>query len=647
LTEEADLDIAIVGTGPRGLSVLERLVARLAERPTPARVRIWAFDPGRLGAGRIWRPDQPDWFLMNTVAGEVTMYSGGPDTGPPRAGAGPSLHQWLSAHPDRRWSRLGRDDYAPRSVYGQYLCSVYRNVVAGRPDNVTVHAVRAQVERVERHGGRLLVSACAGRFRVAVDKVVLTTGHPVNAPDRRERTLIGYAERHAGVRYIRGDSACDLDLSSIGAVEPVGVIGLGLTFFDVVMALTVGRGGWFEPGVDGAPRYRPSGHEPRLFAGSRGGLPMLARGVNQKGPYYRYRPRFLTERALADARRRTGCYQLDFRQDVLPLLRAEVDHVYYTGLVRQRFGDRAAERFADRHVSGGHVAGADERLTAAVGLAKLLAEFGVADAPAPDLERLARPFAGRHFADPARFRRCALDLLEADAAEARNGNVSGPLKAALDILRDLRGVVRTAVEFGGLRPDSHHDDFLGWFAPVNAFVSTGPGRQRVVELCALIRAGVVGLVGPGTRVDPDPAGAGFVLSSPWVGGSCRMVGTLIDARMPQPSVRRDRSPLVRQLLADGLITEYRLAPGGASVTRAPFHPIGADGVPDTDLYLLGIPTEGPRWFTQIGNGRPGPISGFHADADSIAADMISGANRDNGQSFKVPVGAGSAARAAR
>jgi uncharacterized NAD(P)/FAD-binding protein YdhS len=603
------LDVAIVGTGPRGLSVLERLVARLAERPTPARVRIWAFDPGEHGAGRIWRTDQPDWFLMNTVAGEVTMYSGGPDDGPPRAGAGPSLHQWLSGHPDHRWP-TGENDYVPRSGYGGYLRAVYDSVVANRPDNVVVRPVRAEVERVERHRGRFLVTAAGGRVRLAVDKVVLSTGHPVTAPDRRERELIGYAQRHAGLRYVPGGPAADMDLSPVRAGTPVGVVGLGLTFFDVVRVLTTGRGGRFEAGAGDTLRYRPSGHEPRVFAGSRGGLPLLARGANEKAPGYRYRPRFCTEPALADARRRSGDGRLDFRRDVLPLLCAEVDHVYYTALVRQRRGPRAADRFAARHLGGG-----DPRL---------LAEFGLAAEPGVDLDRLARPFAGLRFADPAHFHRHVLGLLEADVAQARHGNVSGPLKAALDTLRDLRGVVRAAVEFGGLCPDSHRDDFAGWFVPVNALLSTGPGRLRIAELHALVRAGVVGLVGPGTRVDPEPDGTGFALWSPQVGRSRRVVSTLVDARMPAPSVRRDLSPLVRQLLADGLITEDPVVGGGVSVTRAPFHAIGADGTPDPDLYPLGVPTEGPRWFTQIGNGRPGPMSGFHADADAVAADVLAG-----------------------
>ncbi|QFZ20876.1 FAD/NAD(P)-binding protein [Saccharothrix syringae] len=613
--------------GPRGLSVLERLLVRLAERRGPA-VSIWVFDPGEHGAGRIWRTDQPDWFLMNTPAGEVSMYSGDPDEGPPRAGAGPSLHEWLSAgRAGPRWAELGQNGYAPRACYGRYLCDVFDNLVAHKPDNVTIHVARSRVERVERHEGRLRLVARSGRI-VLADKLVLTTGHPVTAPRPWERELLDHAAGRPGVRYVRGDSAADLDLEPVRAGEPVGVLGLGLTFLDVVMALTVGRGGEFEPGPAGEQRYRPSGREPRVFAGSRSGLPMLARGVNQKAPKYRYEAKFLTRGAVAEARHRarreTGSAQLDFRRDVLPLLQLEVEHVYYTTLIRDRCGEEAARRFARLHLScaGGKAADLVD---------KALVELGIAHVARIDLERMARPFADRRFADPAEYHRHVLGLLGQDLAEALRGNVHGPVKAALDILRDLRGAVRAAVDHGGLRPRSHREDFVGWFTPINTMVSAGPPAIRLAQVRALVEAGVLHLVGPALRVGTAPDG--FLLDSAQVAGPGQVVGTLIDARIPRPSVRQDASPLTRQLLADGLISEYVnasscaddvFATGAVSTTRAPFHAIGSDGRANPDLYVLGIPTENLRWFTQIGNGRPGPLSAFHADADAVAGDVLAG-----------------------
>jgi hypothetical protein len=484
--------------------------------------------------------------------------------------------------------------------------------------------VSARADRVERTDGRTVVTAYNGRFELAVDKVILTTGHPQNVPDDVNRQFLAHAEANPGLRYVMGDSAAEMPLDAIAAGSEVGIIGLGLTFFDVVAALTAGRGGVFTTDDHGVLRYRPSGNEPRIIAGSRSGLPMLARGRNQKAPTYRYQARIATAEALDQARRRAqaehGSVQLDFRRDVLPLLQKEVEHTYYRTLVRSRQDQATAEQFAERHL-----AIADDPAL----VDKLLAEYGIADAQRIDLDRMARPFAGVNFDSPADFHRVVLDVLRLDVAEAVQGNLDGPLKAALDILRDLRGSVRAAVDFGGLRGESHRDDFLGAFNPVNTMLSAGPPAFRVEQTCALIEAGVLVVVGPALQVGCEPDG--FLLSSPQVRDSGRVVPTLIDARIPRPDLHADASPLTGQLLADGLISEHVnadpvtgdwFASGGLAVARAPFHVINAAGNPDPDLYALGIPTENQRWFTQIGNGRPGPLTGFHTDADAIAADVL-------------------------
>ena len=52
------LRIAIVGMGPRGLSVLERLCANIPELIPDQRIEIHVIDPYQIGAGSVWRTDQ-------------------------------------------------------------------------------------------------------------------------------------------------------------------------------------------------------------------------------------------------------------------------------------------------------------------------------------------------------------------------------------------------------------------------------------------------------------------------------------------------------------------------------------------------------------------------------------------------------------
>ncbi|MGW4381396.1 FAD/NAD(P)-binding protein [Kitasatospora sp. NPDC004531] len=611
--------IAVVGSGPRGLAVLERLAARLAAEPPAQPVEIHLYDPVQIGCGRIWRTDQPSWYLMNTVAGEVTMFSGPADAGPARPGAGPTLAQWwASVDPDCP----GPDGYAPRPLYGRYLSYLCDTAEAALPPGTTLHRHPVEVLDLRPRAGRYLLE-CADGSRLTADRVVLTTGHPRPDLDPAQQRLADFAAQHPDAHYVPGDSASDMPLDDLRAGSTVGVLGLGLSFYDVLVALTIGRGGTFAELPGGALEYRPSGREPLLVAGSRSGVPIPARGRNQKSSDHTYRPRLLTADRIADLRRRR---RLDFRRDVLPLLLGEMELVYYGTAVRARFGADTAERFVQQALA----ACSDRAPGRAIRL--LAAHFGAGALPPLDLDALTRPFAGRTFADPDEYHRALFDVLDEDLRHARLGNLHGPLKASFDVLRDTRGILRTAVDFSGLTPDSHRKDFLAWFTPVSSFLAAGPPLDRLRQTRALLDAGVLRVVGPSVCFDTDPAAGRFTVHSAQVGGDPVPLDALVDARIPTPDLHRDRAPLVSRLREAGLWSGYRntdgseeFDTGGVAVTGAPYHPIRADGQAERGLYVLGIPTEHTRWFTQVGSGRPGAWPEFTRDADAIAADLQAGA----------------------
>ncbi|MFI5533287.1 FAD/NAD(P)-binding protein [Kitasatospora sp. NPDC051853] len=597
---QAPLSLGIIGSGPRGLSVLERLAARLNDGELSGRqVRIHLIDAVEVGSGRVWRTDQDDWFTMNTVVGQVTMYSGDPDGGPARPGAGPSLGQWIAERARTHGEPLlGPDDYASRQRYGQYQQAVYRSIADNLPERVELVPVKARVTqaRPAAEGGYVL-ELDAAPYLVEVDQLLLATGHPTNKADAFERGMFAFADRHPGLAYLAGDSAADmaLDQRTVRPGSTVAIRGLGLSFYDVMLSLTVGRGGTFATDADGTLRYLASGLEPKIVTGSRSGLPIPARGRNQKNPNHSHKPRFLTSAAVADARKRRieagGSGLLRFDEDVLPLLMQEVEAVR-----------------ADSQARAG----------------------GAPLAPL-DLDALARPFRGKEYAGPEQFRAELLDIMREDLDAAQLGNADGPLKSALDVLRDIRNVVREAVDYGGLQPDSYVEEFQKKFLPVNSLLSAGPPIERVEQLVALIEAGVVEVAGPATEFEADEAAGKFRISSPQVAGSVHHAEVLVDARIPTPDLHKDTSPLTTSLLADGLIGEYVMtdpttgaahATGGLNVTEAPFRVIDADGRIRCDLYALGIPTEHTRWFTQVGSGKPGLNTLFRRDADSIAAAML-------------------------
>ncbi|MEK6227940.1 MAG: FAD/NAD(P)-binding protein, partial [Actinomycetota bacterium] len=94
-----DPTIVVVGAGPRGLSVLERLVTIASTIDAPrSDLVVEIVDPYEPGAGRIWRSEQSGALLMNTVIGQITIF--GHDPAEPEEDAGPSFWEWLQESPD-------------------------------------------------------------------------------------------------------------------------------------------------------------------------------------------------------------------------------------------------------------------------------------------------------------------------------------------------------------------------------------------------------------------------------------------------------------------------------------------------------------------------------------------------------------------
>jgi hypothetical protein len=248
----------------------------------------------------------------------------------------------------------------------------------------------------------------------------------------------------------------------------------------------------------------------------------------------------------------------------------------------------------------------------------LLGEFGVADADRWSWERISRPYAGRDFAHPGEWRDWLLSYLREDAAQAALGNVRGPLKAALDVLRDLRNELRLIVDHGGLPGGSRRDHLDHWYTPLNAFLSIGPPRRRIEELVALVEAGVVRVLGP--RLKVTEADGAWAAHSPDVPGSVVRVRTLIEARLPETDLRKTADGLLAGLLRTGQCRPHTVdgyETGGLDVTPRPYHLIDRQGAPHSRRFAFGVPTEGVHWVTAAG-ARPGVDSVMLSDADAVA-----------------------------
>lgn len=665
MSATAHLSVAVVGAGPRGTSVLERLCASAPELlPPDARLTVHMVDPAPPGAGQVWRTAQSDELLMNTVASQVTLFTDQSVTceGPIRPG--PSLHAWASggrgagadAHPEAPDSaELGPDAYPTRAEYGRYLEWVFAEVLRRAPGQIRVEVHRARAVRLTdetapadaplvprqrpepapRPGAFGPASRPAdlasgpdvahpaprsaaqrltlddGTELVGLHAVVLAQGHLPATGGPAQQRLADHAARH-GLRYVPPANPADLDLSSVEPGSPVLLRGLGLNFFDHMALLTSGRGGRFVPGPEGGLAYLPSGREPRLYAGSRRGVPYQARGDNEKGAYGRHEPMVLTGTVIEGFRKRAADGDPpDFLDEIWPLVAKEVETVHYEA--RLRADGRPTEPFRERFLATAH--GSPQE-------ADVLDEFGFPPAARWSWSRIAEPYEGVEFAGPEHFRGWLLGQLREDAAQAALGNVSGPVKAALDVLRDLRNELRLVVDHRGIGGRSRREHLDRWYTPLNAFLSIGPPRRRIEEMTALVEAGVLDVVGP--RMEVRAGADGFTAHSPDVPGSEVCAGTLIEARLPEVDLRRTGDALLAELLASGgcrphVVDDHET--GGLDVTPSPYLVVDALGRAHPARFALGVPTEGVHWVTAAG-ARPGVDSVTLSDADAVARAVL-------------------------
>ena len=490
------IEFGIVGLGSWGLCVLERTVVRA--RQSSARIRVHLIDPGQLGGG-VYSVGQPDYLVLNNPCSQLSLYaSPNSDEHPPYA---VGLYEWAVVR-GFRWvghdCRVGREgepiqptDYLPRRLMGEYLVWFYDTLLADAPQNLEiVRHYAAAVDISPEIGGRESVLLDNGEA-VSVDHVVLTSGHTFNdEPESATGT----------VRYLRPYPVEYFD-DSLPEGSSVAVAGMGLVAFDVLTALTVGRGGTFVP-TGARKRYLPSGREPLIHLYSRSGVPYCAKSAHGLDPYGNYQPVVCTPEAFAELAHPGGSpfrRQVNFRTEMLPLLFAEMQARYHTHAAYLKGG--AEESAAVRALlRSGWVGG---RFGDAVGKLELL--YGRFD-PADHV------FAGadRHYTSSCDYQSQVYDLIESDLDEALAEGGS-PVKAAQEVLRILRDQLRSVIEFGGLSLESYIDFQSNVRGRINR-LEAGPPAMRSQQLLGLIDAGVV-------RMDlgPDPeitsSGDGAVLRS--------------------------------------------------------------------------------------------------------------------------------------
>lgn len=611
------MNIVLVGAGPRNLSLVERLMAHAKSTTEP--VDITLYDPFPIG-GRVWNPDQDPTFLMNTVTQQLTLFT---DPSVPNHAStalyGPNFYEWsvtfgkeyVKMHDFKNeayfldeLTRINPNRFTSRALFGVYGQWFFEHLGAHVPANVTLSYERRSVTDVVKQDNQYTVTI-DGTDTIIADQVVMALGHVDNSLNDEEQAFADAAAGNANMLYVAPTHPSEAELDAVPAREKVVLRGLGLSFFDYIAKLTISRGGRFARDNNGVMYYLPSGKEPHMIAGSRKGLPMHARGVNQKVAAEGYQPLFFTSENLDKlAEKSNGQVTYD---EFFTLLRKELEYKHYQNTIND-FGVtwpfNAAE-FMDA-------------LAASDDLNKTARKYGISEEYIMDWDRILNPV--DDVPAEVEYSDFMMNYLTWDINDANQGNNDAPYAGAFDMLRDVRGIIRHYLDAGYLSSDEYAK-FLSKFNPFNSLISVGPPVLRVEQMRALIEAGVLEVAGPGLAVSvrDDHYVATDNRGNTWT------VNNLVEARLFPVSLAASTNPLVANLRDRGLLSaaEYTKADGstyvvgGTRMNKEDLTVIDANDNEVDGLFIWGVPTEGWSWFTTFA-----PRSGVNdknlRDAENIA-----------------------------
>lgn len=537
-TPSPSFSIGIVGGGPKGMYALEELIRQMKDEKLNNNLRVyWWNETINFGSGPNYQIDQADFLLINYCIGHVDAWDKTNDIEENQL----NLMEWIEKNKiiDKK---VQPTDFASRALLGYYLQNTLLEIISSKPNHLEIILIPEKVENVHiiSHN-HLKVETIDHEFQV--NNLLLATGHCYqNTP------LIQSKNDEFSNKYF--NSAYPVTkLNSISTQSKVGIIGWGLTFIDVALALTEGRGGTF----DKEGNYISSGEEPTLLPFSRNQLPIMPRG-----PIYgdtTYQLHFINEHWVRSLQAISKDRKIDFSEDILPTLERELKFAFYSTLLQTR-----DEIKVESYI-------------------QTLAEEEVFS-----YKKLLFP----NIPKASNVQNSYINYLAELITEAEKGELKSPLMAAAAVWREASPLISKLYASGGFTGQSqnHLDKKL-----FGAFCRTsyGPPIENMKKILALLKAGIIKTYWKDEiELNYDEIEKHFILKN---SKHQEEVDFIIDARIARPKIQQNNQAFYQNLLENQIIKPFDnegYQPGNIDMDLKGkiIHP---QNIP---LYLYGTNTEG-------------------------------------------------------
>lgn len=537
-TTNSNFNIGIIGGGPKGMYALEELFREINKAKSQDKFNVfWWNETQNFGSGPNYQPDQPDYLLINYCLGHVDAWDRTNGQNPAQL----NLMQWLEKNKTIDL-KVQPTDFASRALVGCYLQDVLLKIIKSKPNHIRLFLLPEKVENIAiEPTHKLKVHTVNNEY--VVDNLLLTTGHCYqNTP------LVDFESNHILENYLR--SAYPIEkLQKILPKTQVGIIGWGLTFIDVALALTEGRGGTFDENGS----YVASGTEPVLLPFSRNQLPIMPRGpIYGKKTYQLY---YLDENWFQLMKSMVKERKLDFRKDIFPWLEQEWSFAYYSTLLQTR---EVSE--IEKYI---------ESLTDSE-------QFTYKELLFPKIPTAATE------------QQTYIGYLKYLIIEAEKGELKSPLMAATAVWREASPFIAELYQSGGFTGASQHfldKELFGAFCRT----SYGPPIDNMKKILALLKANIIKIQGlDSIEILYNESDKHFVLQS---NKHEEKVDFIVDARIARPNLKQSNSLLYKNMYDKDIIKPFEnegYLPGCVAMKNTG-KVIHHDNIP---LYFYGTNTEG-------------------------------------------------------
>lgn len=524
----APFRIAVAGCGPKGMYCLERLAYELVRSGQRREIQITIFEPEPFpGAGNVYHPHQPHYLRMNFASEYINAW---PDAVRRRKQDDfPTFVEWVSRkHPEY----ADPQGYAPRAIVGEYLTTAFEKTLQLFPDFVTIEHKSQKVAEIKKTDVCWLLTTDEGQS--VFDEVLVAVGHegwrkaPFKNMDLHSEHTI---ESAFPVQSM-------LSPSHIPAQSTVAVRGFALTFIDVCLALTEGRGGtFFQDHQDW--NYLPSGNEVQTIVPySRSGHPTLAKPDTRV-----FDTRAQLEPIWEQGREwlrnlKQPASGLDFRNTIWPVILKTAETALLTLVPEHEIGIRS---------------------------------------PLMGLQDWFRDWSIRRFSPEEALHRLKQSYRVATAQESPD-----EAWALGEAYRQLYPALIERVSYGGLALTSWHD--FKENAREMERLAFGPPAENVGRLLALIDAGIVNFDFLHAKVVSHGNGLLLKTRHQWQG-----VDRLVNAVIPASDQIKEDG-LLDQLLSSSRIR--RMLGAGGIIVDDSARPILPEEQTSSGLAIIGRATEG-------------------------------------------------------